>query len=160
LAEAELANRHGQQRSEFEQIYELGNSTAVKGRRNPVDVTEEVKAVLEWEIPPQGGALAEHDTDAPGNLNATAARVESVDPDLPGGRYEDARAQLDRRRLAGAVGSEVAEQLTSGDVECDAVDRLDHRSLATDSAGSSIDDEVFLDVIERDDRGGHEPVLR
>ena len=63
-----------------------------------------------------------------------ARRVEPGDAHVPADRDEDAGQHLDRRRLAGAVRPEVAEQLAALDAERDVVHRLDHAPLAPEAA--------------------------
>ena len=52
------------------------------------------------------------------------------DLDLAGGRAVEPFEDLDRRRLARAVGSEQAEALARGDFQVDPVDRVDRAVAA------------------------------
>ena len=78
---------------------------------------EQVEGVLEREVPPERGALAEDHPDPPGQLRALAAGVDPGHPDRPRRRDEDPGEHLDRGRLAGAVGADVADHLAGLDAQ-------------------------------------------
>ena len=69
----------------------------------------------------------ELDADALLELGAVARRVDAEDVALPAVGPIEALEDLDRRRLARAVGAEQAEDLAARDLEADAVDRLARR---------------------------------
>ena len=108
----------------------------------------------ERQVPPELDALPEHRADPPRELDAPPRRLEAGDPNVPVRRDEDARQHLDRRRLAGAVRAEVAEQLAALDAERDLVHRLDDAPLAAEPAVA--DDEPLRQALDLD----HPPALR
>ena len=66
--------------------------------------------------------LLRHVADAPLHLFRVAADVDAVDHGRAGCRLQQPAHHADGRRLAGAVGAEEAEDLSSPDLEADAID--------------------------------------
>src|SRR5688572_20450018 len=97
-------------------------------------MAQELERVGERQVPPELDALAEHHADAPGQLDALARRLEAGYRDTAGRRHEDARQHLHRRRLAGAVRADVADERAGLDLEADVVDRAYDRAFAQDAA--------------------------
>jgi len=69
------------------------------------------------------GSLAEDDADALRVRLAVQVRLPAKHTDGAGSRDEDAGQDLDRGRLAGAVGAEVGDRFTRCDGERDVVER-------------------------------------
>ena len=84
LAEAELADRRVEQVAEVEQVEELVEVGAVAVVGDPVDLAQQLEGVAQREVPPQRGALAEHDADPAGQLRAAPARLEPGDAEVAG----------------------------------------------------------------------------
>ncbi len=154
LAERQLAHRRLQERVEVEHLPKPREVRAVALGRHLVDVAQQVERVLQREVPPELDALAEHRADLPGELDPAPRRVEPADRDPPGRGDEDAGQHLDRRRLAGAVRPEVAEQLAALDLEGDLVHRLDDGPLAAEPPAPN--DEALAELLDLD----HPPALR
>ena len=70
------------------------------------------------------------DADAPLDLDGIGDRIDPEDADVAGGGTQQAREALDRRRLAGAVGTEKAVEAAGRNLQVDAV----HRPLGSERA--------------------------
>src|SRR3546814_7337071 len=57
-------------------------------------LVQQLEGVAQRQVPPQRGALAEDDADAPGQLRASPRRIQACDPDLAGGGDQDAGQHL------------------------------------------------------------------
>ena len=71
-----------------------------------------------------------HDADAPLDLDGIGGRIDAENADVAGRGTQQAREALDRRRLAGAVGTEEAVEAAGRDLQIDAV----HRALGSERA--------------------------
>ena len=78
-----------------------------------------------------GGSALRHVADPTADLLRLLEKVDAGDGRLPTRRDEEGREHPQRGRLAGAVGSEEAEDLPGSDVEVDAAHRLDACSCAS-----------------------------
>ena len=77
----------------------------------PVDLLEQAERLDDRDVPPELRPLAEDHADRRDVAGALAVRHEAVAHDLARGRRQDAGQHLDRGRLAGAVGPDVADHL-------------------------------------------------
>ena len=64
LAEAEQANRNIEQRLDVHPVDQFIFGFFVLGWVDSVDVSEQIERFDYWEVPPELGALAEHDSDS------------------------------------------------------------------------------------------------
>ena len=102
-----------------------------------VEAAEQVDQLDDGQVGIQRGGL-ELDADALLELDRVAPRVDAEHGDLAAVGLVEALEDLDRRRLAGAVGPEQAEDLAAADLEVDAVDGLD-LAVALAQAGDADD---------------------
>jgi hypothetical protein len=102
--------------------------------------------------------MPEHDADLPREVAALRHGLHSADAQGTAGRGEDAGQHLQRRRLAGAVRTDVTEHLAALDREVDGVDGGHHPRAPSHPARFAGDGEVAAEPAGFDHR--HEPVLR
>jgi hypothetical protein len=119
-------------------------------------VAEELERVVERQVPPKLDPLPEDDADAARELDSLADRFEPGHAHLPGGRDENPRQHLHRRRLAGTVGAHVPDDRAALDFERDAVDGGDGAPRTPQAAALHADDELLPHVADVD----HPPALR
>ena len=154
LAERQLTDRCVQERIEVEHVAEAREVRPVALGGDLVDVAQQLEGVDERQVPPELHALPEHRADPARELDPPSRRVEPRDRDSSRRRHEDTGQHLDRRRLAGPVRAEVAEQLAALDVERDVLDRIDGHALAPEAAPAH--HELLREVLDLD----HPPALR
>ena len=70
-----------------------------------------------------------HQPDLFAGLAVILDDVEAVDADRPGARIDDAADDADKRRLAGAIGTEQCEYLAPLDIERDVFQGLEARRI-------------------------------
>ena len=87
-----------------------------------VDPPEEVQRLGTGQGRPQVG-LPGHVGEAPVRLHRAGLAVEAEDLAAPRRRPREAQHETDRRRLAGAVGAEVADHLPGRDLEVEMIER-------------------------------------
>jgi hypothetical protein len=88
-----------------------------------VDPTEELERIAWGQLVPQLGALAEHRPDVERQLTPLPCRQQSEHVHRPRVRLENARQDLERRRLSRAVRADERDALARRDRERQAVDR-------------------------------------
>src|SRR5262249_61334524 len=103
--------------------------------------------LVEREIPPELRALAEHDADVPGQPRALRHRLEAADPHRSARRIENPREHLQGRRLAGAVGPDVADHLAALDNEIDPIHGGHDTRAAAQPAGLHADSELLAELV-------------
>ena len=155
LAQAQLAHRHVELLTEIEQLDELAEVVSMPIVVGAVDVVEQIEALDQRQVPPQLAPLPEHDPDAPSERDASAHRHKPGDLDVAGRRRQDAGEHLDRRRLPGAVRSEVADHLPRLDRDADTGDGVDDALRASQPAGLGPDDERLAELFGDDDGRRH-----
>ena len=74
-------------------------------------MAQQLQRLPQREVPEELPALAEDDADAPGEAGPLPGRVDARHPDRAGAGLEDPGQHLHGRRLAGAVGTDVADYL-------------------------------------------------
>ena len=87
-----------------------------------VEAGAEAQVLVGGQVEVEGGLL-EDDADLPANPERIGLDVEPRDLDASPGGLEQRRQHADRRRLAGPVRAQEAEELAGADVEVDRVDR-------------------------------------
>ncbi len=123
LAERELAHRRRHEAVEIEDLDEVREVRAVAVARHPVDRAQQFERLAQRQVPIELAALAEDDADVAGVLPALLVRYDPGDLDRAGSRHEDPGEHLDRGRLAGPVGTDVADQFARLDGHVDVLDR-------------------------------------
>jgi len=88
-----------------------------------VDRREQAERLAQRQVPPQLSPLTEDDPNAGGQLAALSHRLQAARPHPSPGRHQDAGQHLDRGGLAGTVGADVANRLTSLHGERHRIDR-------------------------------------
>jgi hypothetical protein len=119
-----------------------------------VDRRQQAEGVPQRQVPPQLAALAEDGADPAREASPFAGRLETAHPDVPGRRDQDPGQHLDRRRLAGSVGADVADAVARRDAEGHPVDGRHGVQGAPQPTGLAAYDEVAAQVADVDD---HEP---
>ena len=95
---------------ETHEIHQPVARAAVVGGRHAVNRGEQVEAFDHRQVPPQLCALAEDHADTRDVAFPVLPRREPIDFAAAGARRQDAGEDLDGGRLAGAVGTDEAEQ--------------------------------------------------
>jgi hypothetical protein len=101
-------------------VLEVG-AVALAG--DAVDRAQQLERFDQRQIPVQLRALAEDHADRARVAAPLFVGYEARDADHPGSRHEDPRQHLDRGRLPGAVGTDVADQFARVKRHRDALDR-------------------------------------
>ena len=122
LAQGELADGLVELVADPEHLHECVAAAAELGRLLVVNPGEELERVGGGEVVPELGALAEHGADPVGEPAPLLPRDAAGHAGLTRGGVEDPRQDLDRGRLAGAVGADEGDALAGGDGERHAVD--------------------------------------
>ena len=114
-------------RVELEHLEDLGGSRLRLPCRHAVEprLEDELAATRLGRI---GGTALGHVADAAADLGGVARQVDARDPGVARRRADERREHAQRRRLAGAVGAEEAEDLAGADLEVDAAHGLDRRA--------------------------------
>ena len=123
LSERQLAHGLVEVRVQAEDAVEESHALAILGLAEAVDLLEKAERLDDGDVPPELGALPEHDPDRGDVARPVAVRDESVADDLARGRRQDPGQHLDRRRFPRAVGADVADHLPRGDRERHVGDR-------------------------------------
>ncbi|HEX8582057.1 MAG TPA: hypothetical protein VF640_07005 [Acidimicrobiales bacterium] len=160
LPEGQLPHRRVEERRHVEQVDERVEVLAVAVLGHPVDPAEQLEGVEEGQVPPQLGALAEHHADAAGEGDPFPLRVDPGHPHPPARREQDAGQHLDRRRLPGPVGPDVADDVALADGQRDAVDGAHLLPATAHPTDPGVADERLRHVLELDDGHAQLPVLR
>ena len=71
LAERQLPDRRVEEGAEVEQVDECDEVGAEAVAGHPVDAPQQLERVAQRQVPPQRGALTEHDADPPRQLGAS-----------------------------------------------------------------------------------------
>ncbi len=121
LAERELAHGRPEELLHLQQLDEEPHVPAKARVVDAVHLLVQPEGLLHGEVPVQRGALAEDHPHPQGVGDAVAVRHQAADLYRARGRHEDAGEHLHRRGLAGAVGPDVADQLSALDTEACAV---------------------------------------
>ena len=79
LAEAQLTHRHVEQWLEIQQRHQLFARANEADAIDAIDVAQQVERLCHRQVPPELGALTEHDADARDMGDAIAPRHQSVD---------------------------------------------------------------------------------
>ena len=122
FAQRQLADRRAHEPFEIEEPGELGQVFPVAVPRNVVDRAQQLERLAQRQIPVQLAALSEHDADVLGVGLTLLVRNEAGDADSPGCGHENTGQHLDRRRLAGAVGADIADDFARLKTKADALD--------------------------------------
>ncbi len=134
LAEREVPHRLADEVVDVEQFDQLVAKRRELGTRDPVDRPVQLVRVERRQVPLELVAVAHHERD-PAEEVALALRGDVPEhARLAGRRVEEPGEHLQRRRLAGAVRAEKADDLSLADLEDDVVDRADLTMLAADEA--------------------------
>src|SRR6185503_16861648 len=120
---------------EPDELEQLLDPRPLAARLDAVELREVAQVVERREALVEAPVAAEHVADALPHPARVLDDVASEHPRLPGCRDEERDQHLDRRRLAGAVRAEEAEELALLDREADAADRLDLERAAPERAG-------------------------
>ena len=104
------------------------------GLGQPVDRAEQLERVERGQVPLELVPVAHHHRDPAQELALPLRRRVAEHARLARRRVQQPRQHLERRRLAGAVGPEEADDLAARDLEADAVDRGDLARLAPHQA--------------------------
>ena len=163
LAERELAHRLADEVADVEQLDQVVAQLQELGPRDPVDRPVQLERVERGQVPLELVAIPHHERDPAEEVALALGRHMAEDASLARGRVEQAGEHLQRRRLAGAVRAEEADDLTRLDLERDHVDRTHLAVLATDEAldGSTEprlplgDEECLVEVGDADGGVGH-----
>ena len=123
--------------AELEERAELAQRGRVLGARYVVDRAIELERLGRRQVPEELLLLTEDEHDLLQERVLAPPRLVAVDADLPARRVEQAREDLERRRLSRAVRAEEADALARRDVEVDAVDRRDRLRLASKQRAKS-----------------------
>ena len=119
--------RAHERRAAIGQAHELEHRVEPRGHAGasqPIDGGVEAQVLLGAEMLVERGLL-EDEADAPANLGALPHDVESRHPGAAGRGPQQRAKHLDRRRLAGTVGPEEAEQLPRRHAQVDAAHGFD-----------------------------------
>src|SRR6185503_14832877 len=108
---------------EPDELEQLLDPRPLAARLDAVELREVAQVVERREALVEAAVAAEHVADALPHPARVLDDVASEYPRLPGCRDEERDQHLDRRRLAGAVRAEEAEELALLDREADAADR-------------------------------------
>ena len=117
LAEREVPHRLADEVADVEQLDQLVAQRRELGTRDPVDRPVQLERVERGQVPLELVAVAHHERD-PAEEVALALRGDVAEhARLAGGRVEQPGEHLQRRRLAGAVRAEEADDLSLADLE-------------------------------------------
>ena len=163
LAEREVAHRLADEVADVEQLDQLVAQRREVGARDPVDRPVQLERVERGQVPLELVAVAHHERDPAEEVALAPGRHVAEDAGLARGRVEQAGEHLQRRRLAGAVRAEEADDLARRDLEGDRVDSAHLTRRAADEAahggaqaGLALGDEERLVQIGDADGGlGH-----
>ena len=108
-------------------------------RRQAVELAEHPELLADGQDPVAGLLAAGDHVHDPADLLGLALDVEAEDVGGAGRRQQQRRQDLDERRLAGAVGSEQAEELAGLDLEIDPLEGDDRRRLDVVDAADAAD---------------------
>ncbi len=162
LAQAELARRRVEQRAQVHQVDQLVASPGIVGLGYAVDVAQQIERFDDGQVPPQLGALAEHDADVAYVLDALAPGYAPENRDVATVGHQDAAEHLHGGGLAGAVGPDIADEFAGVQRKRDVGQRL-HRAVAAmhdtdqrsqDPRGTLGDAERLGQVLDDDLRHG------
>ncbi len=134
LPERQVADRLGDQVAEVEELDQLVAHLHELGARQAVDGSDQLERVEGGQVPLELVPVAHHHRDPAQEVALALRRRVAQHPCLARRRVQQAGQHLERRGLAGAVGTEEADDLAGGDLEADPVDRLDLARLAPDEA--------------------------
>ena len=134
LAQRELPNRLAHEVADLEQLDQLVPRLEELLARDAVDRAVELERVERRQVPLELVAVAHDQRDAAQEVALALRGHVAEHARLAGGDVEQPREHLQRRRLAGAVRAEEADDLAGRDVERDAVDGLDLPHPAADEA--------------------------
>ena len=81
LAQRQLPDRYVEQVAEVEQFHEGRQVLPVPRHRDAVHLLQDGERVLQRQVPPQRGALAEHHADPLGQLEPMPRRIDAGHPD-------------------------------------------------------------------------------
>src|SRR5262249_10984469 len=140
----------------------------IPGGRHPIDVSQQIEAFDDRQIPPQLRALPEDRADACDVTNALAPRYEPAHLAASTRRLETPAENLERSRFPGAVRPDESEQLTLGELETHAPERLDRAPPPADESRERAerpraplgDPERFRQLVDDDVGRGHAPMDR
>ena len=104
------------------------------GARQAVDRADQLERVEGGQVPLELVPVAHHHRDPAQEVALALRRRVAEHPRLARRRVQQARQHLERGGLAGAVGTEEADDLARRDLEADPVDRLDLARVAADQA--------------------------
>ncbi len=141
LAERKLPDGCVEERCQVQQVHETVQVLAEPVRRDAVDVAEQVEAVPQGQVPPQGCPLPEHDSDTAGEFHPLAGRVEPGDAQVTATGYEDPDQHLDGRGLACAVRPQIADHLAGRDPKREITNGLHVDTLTPEPARPLAEDE-------------------
>jgi hypothetical protein len=128
-----------------------------------VDVAKQGEGVARRQLAPQLRALAEHHPDPIGQRLALGPGRQAKHAGVARRGFENARQHLQGGRLAGAVRADDRHALAGGDLERDAVDRLDQGVVGRKGAADRAKDAAapasvavgLAEILDGDDGGGH-----
>ena len=127
LAERELTHRRVEQRAELEQRHQFLQAAAVSTCVDFVDAPQQLEGVAGRELVPELRSLTEYGPDAKREGPALPRGRHAEHADLSCVGVKNARQDLERRRLAGAIRSDEGDAFARLDRERQVVDR-DHRA--------------------------------
>jgi hypothetical protein len=135
LAEREVPHRLADEVADVEQLDQLVAQLREVGPGNSEDRAIQFERVERGQIPLQLVAVPHHERDLSQVVALALGGDVSEHQCVAGGRIEQSRQHLQRRRLAGAVRAEEADDLSRLDLERDAVDGA-HLSVTPPDKGS------------------------
>ncbi len=127
-----MADRLIEQTLEAKHRYELVARSRILRAIYSINVTEQIEAVDDGQVPPELRALAEHDADARDVPNTIFVWNEAIDDDAASVRTKDSRENLDRRGLPCPIGTDEAKQLAALERECHVGQRIDAPASTVD----------------------------
>ena len=134
LAERKVPNRLPDEALEVKQLDELVPGLPEVVRMEPVDRPKELVRVERRQVPLELVAVA-HDHRDLAEVGGLAPRRDMTeDGRIAARRVQEAAEHLERRRLAGTVWPEEADNLAGLDDERDAIDRVNFAMLAPEQA--------------------------
>ena len=159
LAQREFADRLEHELAHAEQVDQFVPGAFEAGGLDPVDLLVEPEALGGGQVPPELVALAHHEGEPPPEVvGAFPGHVAEHAGGAPRGR-DDPGEQLEKGRLAGAVGAQQRHELPAADREAHAAERLHESARAVKKASHAgqqalrlVVDAVFLGKrVDRDD---------
>src|SRR5438309_8983191 len=141
------------------ELKELVNARADFVRRHRIELREVTEVVLSREPVVETALAAEDEADLATDLLRIPHDIQAEDARGPRGRDQQSGQDLDRRRLAGAVGSEDAEQLALGYLERETIESEDLFGMATERPGRRPEDTPHVMEFDRA-HGGTEHIVR